>query len=141
LKDEGTVTAAAAIAKVTRMTAYRERQRNEEFALAWADIEERVTEGLERKAVQMAMSGEVKLIEFLLKARRPERYRDNVKVEHSGGVEHKTRLVIPDGATDETIAASPPRSSTDSPTPASRRPTPASGSSPGAPSAFTHPTR
>jgi hypothetical protein len=28
-----------------------------------------------------------------------------VKVEHSGGVEHKTRLVIPDGATDETIAA------------------------------------
>jgi hypothetical protein len=78
------VTAAAAIAKVTRMTVYRERQRNEEFAIAWADIEERVTEGLERKAVQMAMSGEVKLIEFLLKARRPERYRDNVKVEHSG---------------------------------------------------------
>jgi hypothetical protein len=93
LESEGTVTAAAAIANVTRTTVYHERQRNEEFALAWADVEERVTEGLERKAVQMAMSGEVKLIEFLLKARRPERYRDNVKVEHSGAIKRDVQLV------------------------------------------------
>lgn len=92
LESEGTVLSAARVAGVNRSTVYRERQANEEFALAWADAEEAVTEGLERKAAELAMAGEVRLIEFLLKARRPERYRENVKVEHAGEVSQRVRL-------------------------------------------------
>lgn len=46
LEEIGTVTGACEAAKVGRRTVYKERQRNEDFALAWADIEERVVEGL-----------------------------------------------------------------------------------------------
>jgi hypothetical protein len=88
LATEGTVWAASKSAGVHRSTVYEERQRNEDFALAWADVEERVTEGLERKAVDMAMGGEVRMLEFLLKARRPLTYRERVDVNHSGKVKH-----------------------------------------------------
>lgn len=84
----GTVVQACRAAGIDRRTAYRERQRNEEFALAWADIDEKVTETLERVALQRAIDGSDRLIEFLLRARRPETYRDNVRVEHSGRVQH-----------------------------------------------------
>lgn len=84
--EGGTISAACEVANIARSTAYRERQANEDFALAWHDLEEALTDKLERKAVSLAMNGEVRLIEFLLKARRPDKYRDNVKVEHSGTV-------------------------------------------------------
>lgn len=83
---EGTVTAAAKIAGVSRQHVYRERQANEDFALDWHDVEETVTDHLETKAVEVALEGDTRMLEFLLKARRPERYRDNVRVEHSGHI-------------------------------------------------------
>jgi hypothetical protein len=75
-------------------------RRDEEFAAAWADAIEEATETLERVAVRRAMVGtdrpifnggkqvgtvrEVSdtLLIFLLKARRPDVYRDNAKIEH-----------------------------------------------------------
>ncbi len=80
----GTVTGGCEQAKVNRTTAYRERQRSESFALAWADIEAGVTLQLESRAVELAIAGSERLIEFLLKARRPDVYRERHQVEMAG---------------------------------------------------------
>jgi hypothetical protein len=80
----GTVTGGCERAGVVRTTVYRERQRNETFALAWADIEAGVTLHLESRAVELAIAGDVRMIEFLLKARRPDVYREHHQVELAG---------------------------------------------------------
>jgi hypothetical protein len=80
----GTVRGGCAHAGIHHATAYRERQRSEKFALAWADIEQDVTEKLEETALTLALDGEVRLIEFLLKARKPEMYREQHLLEHTG---------------------------------------------------------
>jgi transposase-like protein len=103
-EEQGTVVAACKAASVGRSTTYEWRQKDEAFALAWADIEEATTEAMEREAYRRAVEGVSEplvsagrlvtntqkysdtLLIFMLKARRPERYRDNVKVEHSGTV-------------------------------------------------------
>jgi hypothetical protein len=85
----GMVTEACRMAKVSKANVYDERQRNEDFALAWADVEERSTELLETEAVRRATKGSDVLLIFLLKSRRPTTYRDNVKVEHGGQIEVK----------------------------------------------------
>ncbi len=105
------VAAACEAANVGRTTAYRNRQEDEDFALAWADIEERSTERMEREAYRRAVEGVDKpmvsagkmvttvkeysdtLLIFMLKSRRPETYRDNVKVEHSGSLKSEVELV------------------------------------------------
>lgn len=86
LAESGMVSEACAKAGVNRSTAYRARQADEAFALAWADVEERATEELERVVLKRAIEGSDTLAMFLLKARRPEKYRENVKVEHAGSV-------------------------------------------------------
>jgi hypothetical protein len=88
LAETSLVTEAAKRAGVSRGSAYRARQEDEDFALAWADVEEAGTEQLEKIAVKRASEGSDVLLIFLLKSRRPERYRDNVRVEHSGTVRH-----------------------------------------------------
>jgi hypothetical protein len=106
LERTGVVAYACEQADVDRLTVYKERQRNEEFALAWADSEERGTELLEAEARRRAAIGvdrpvfykgkEVgqvreysdQLLMFLLRARRPEVFRENVQVDHTGRVEH-----------------------------------------------------
>ena len=106
----GTVSAACDMFGVKRNVVYQERQRNEDFATAWADIEERMTESMERELYRRAVEGideplvsagkqvtTVKrysdgLLTLGLKARRPDRYRDNVKIEHSGSVDRRIRV-------------------------------------------------
>lgn len=79
------VSEAAKRAGVDRTTAYRWRQQDETFALAWADVEERSTEELEQVAVKRATTGSDVLLIFLLKARKPEVYRENThRVELTG---------------------------------------------------------
>jgi hypothetical protein len=80
----GTVTGGCEAAKVARTTAYRERQRSEKFALAWADLEAGVTLHLESRAVELAIAGDVRMIEFLLKARKPDVYREHHQIELAG---------------------------------------------------------
>lgn len=82
--ETGTVKGGCERARVGRTTVYRERQRDEKFALQWADVETHVTEDLEQTALTMARSGEVRLIEFLLKARRPDMYREHHAVQLAG---------------------------------------------------------
>jgi hypothetical protein len=83
-KRTGTATGGCAHAGIQRSTAYRERQRSEKFALAWADLENEVTDRLEATALLLALKGDVRLIEFLLKARKPEMYREQHLLEHTG---------------------------------------------------------
>lgn len=84
--QSGMVSEACRSVGIDRSTAYKTRQRDEAFALAWADVEERSTEELEREAKRRAVDGSDTLMIFLLKARRPEKYRENVKIEHAGTI-------------------------------------------------------
>jgi hypothetical protein len=80
----GTVTGGCTAARIHRTTAYRERRRNDKFAVAWDAVEHQVTDQLEETALTLALAGEVRLLEFLLKARRPEMYREHHQVEVAG---------------------------------------------------------
>lgn len=104
LEERVTVEAACREIGIERSTAYRRRQRDEEFALAWHDVDEATTQRMEREAFRRAVDGfksdvlykgsvvgsETKysdtLLIFLLKARRPEKYRENVRIEHGGTI-------------------------------------------------------
>jgi hypothetical protein len=122
LKLGGHVLNAAQVAGVTRQTAYKARDSDEDFALAWADAIEEATETLERVAVRRSTVGTKRpvfyrgevvgstremsdtLLIFLLKSRRPEVYRDNAKPqhEHSGTV---SRDVVIDVVPPEEVRA------------------------------------
>lgn len=106
LEEHATVLHACKAIGVSRNCVYQLRQRDEEFALAWADVEERVVERMEREALRRGVEGVERdvyykgevvgqerqfsdtLLIFMLKAARPEKYRENVKVEHSGSITH-----------------------------------------------------
>lgn len=106
----GMVSVTCELMGISRQTAYAERQRNEDFALAWHDIEEETTEAMEREAYRRAVEGVTtpmvsagkhvtdvqsysdRLLEFMLKARRPEKYRDRVDLNHSGSVEKRVKV-------------------------------------------------
>ena len=102
LEDEHLVSEAARRIGVHRQRAYEWRAADEEFARAWAEVEERSTELLEREAYRRAAIGVDKpihhqgvrvdtvkefsdvLLIFLLKARRPGVYREHYHHEHTG---------------------------------------------------------
>ena len=101
LKATGNVTLAATGAGVTRQNAYQTRNRNKTFRRLWNEALEEAVDRLNGEARRRAMgikrdiyyAGKVvgtknvysdSLLMFLLKAHRPQLYRDNFKVEHSG---------------------------------------------------------
>lgn len=101
------VSEACRVVGISRTVVYQERQRDEVFAVQWADVEEKTTEAMEREAYRRGVEGVEKpvyqggklvgrvneysdtLLIFMLKARRPDKYRENVKVEHGGTVTHR----------------------------------------------------
>lgn len=104
-EQHGTVSAACSEVGVGRTTVYEARQQDEAFALAWHDLEEATTERMEREALRRGVEGvksdifyrdqvigeETKysdtLLIFMLKARKPDVYRENVRVEHTGSID------------------------------------------------------
>lgn len=96
------ITAAARAAGWHRSWAYRERAADPEFAAAWDDALEEAIDLCEEEAHRRAFKGTVRpvfqggvrvgsvreysdtLAIFMLKAHRPERYRENVRMEHAG---------------------------------------------------------
>lgn len=104
------VSEACRLSGVSRTTVYEERQRNEEFALAWADVDARVVERLEAEMFRRAHDGVEKMVVsagkilgeerqfsdqlliFALKAKRPDVYRERVDVKHSGRVDRRVRI-------------------------------------------------
>ena len=104
LEATGNVTLAATGAGVTRQNAYQTRSRNKTFRRQWDEAIDEAVDLLAGEARRRATgikrdiyyAGEVvgtervysdALLMFLLKAHRPQMYRDTVKVEHSGGME------------------------------------------------------
>lgn len=78
----GNITGAAELAKMTRQCHYRWlRELAPSYAEAFDSVREMAIESLEAEARRRAMTGSDVLLIFLLKAHRPEKYRDNHRVE------------------------------------------------------------
>lgn len=102
LGDSGIVTQACARFGLARASVYRWRDQDESFAQAWAQALERGVDALEDEAVRRALEGRLEpvfyqgkecgavrkysdaLLMFMLKARRPQTYKDRAALEHSG---------------------------------------------------------
>lgn len=102
LRDGRSVTAAAIDAGIARSTAYEWRETDGEFAVSWDAAIEEGTDRLEDEAHRRARDGVLKpiyqggkkvgqvqeysdtLTIFLLKARRPEKFKDRTATELSG---------------------------------------------------------
>ncbi len=100
--ETGMVAAACKQAKVARSTVYDARKEDEKFATAWDDIENATTDEMEREAYRRGVEGvdepvfhggeEVgavrkfsdTLLIFMLKARKPEKYRETTRHELTG---------------------------------------------------------
>ena len=79
LRLSGIVTRAAEVAGIHRDTAYFERQRDPIFAQEWAAALDRGVDMLEDVAKHRAFEGSDTLLIFLLKAHRPQKYRDTLR--------------------------------------------------------------
>jgi hypothetical protein len=79
LRMHGMVTQAAAEAGIHRNTAYFERQNDPVFAKEWQEALDRGVDMLEDVAKKRAYDGSDTLLIFLLKAHRPERYRETTR--------------------------------------------------------------
>lgn len=83
LRTHGVVTAACLSANIDRSTAYKARERDEVFASRWDDALEQACDLLEFEAKKRAMQGSDTLLIFLLKAHRPDKYRERLDVNVS----------------------------------------------------------
>lgn len=84
LTETPNVSRACRLAKISRVTAYNHRKEDEAFAAAWDEALEEGVDGLVESAWRRAKKGDTALTIFLLKAHRPEMYRETVRTEHSG---------------------------------------------------------
>jgi len=84
LAKTGSVTESAADCKIPRRTVYNWRADDEAFAAAWEEAVELGTDALEDEAVRRAKNGSDTLLIFMLKGRRPEKFKDRVAAEHTG---------------------------------------------------------
>lgn len=102
LADTGSVMHAVKVAKIARSAAYKARDADPEFAASWAEAEQIGVELMEAEARRRAVEGCKRpvfykgkqcgaileysdtLLIFLLKAHKPEKYRERSQVEHTG---------------------------------------------------------
>ena len=80
LAAQGTVSHAAQAAGVSRNTAYRWRQEDQEFARLWDEAHENAVDVVESVLYQSALSGNIVAMIFYLKAHRPI-YRDKLNID------------------------------------------------------------
>ena len=84
LRNTANVREAARRAHVVRATAFTRRRNNAEFAAEWAEAIDEATEALELIARKRAEKTSDTLMIFLLKAYRPEIYRERYEHKHTG---------------------------------------------------------
>lgn len=77
----GNVRLAAGAAGVSRDTPYKRARRSPAFAARWARAREEAIDTLEAEARRRALSGSDALLMFLLRAHRPERYRETIRID------------------------------------------------------------
>jgi hypothetical protein len=87
------VTSAAVAAGVVRQHVYKWRESDEAFAADWDAAIEAGTDRLEDAARDRALKASDTLLIFLLKGRRPEKFKDKADVNVSGAVEHTHKVV------------------------------------------------
>lgn len=86
LRKYGSVYFACKQAHIARSTAYDARNAEPEFAAAWEEAKEDGLDLLEATAHKRAHSSSDTLLIFLLKAGRPEKYRESSTLKLEGGV-------------------------------------------------------
>jgi hypothetical protein len=91
LSQSCNVTLACKGAAIDRTTAYAHRKEMPDFANAWEEAIEQAVDILEAEAWQRARKQSDVLMIFLLKAHKPEKYREKVNLHHSGKID-VTRL-------------------------------------------------
>lgn len=101
----GNVTRACEAVDISRLCAYKWRDNDPEFAEAWDHAKQVGADVLEDEAIRRAHEGVDEpvfykgkklrttvrkysdtLLIFLLKGARPDKYRDNAKIEHTGRI-------------------------------------------------------
>lgn len=80
-----TVREAAAVVNISVVTVFNHVRKDEEFAAAYKLAMETNTDVLEDGLHTLARNGNIAAIFGTLKARRPERWRDNVNISNSDG--------------------------------------------------------
>ena len=80
IRATGNVRLAADAAGVDRSTPYVRARRDAAFAAAWAQAEQDALDVLEAEARRRALASSDALLMFLLRAHRPERYREALDV-------------------------------------------------------------
>lgn len=95
----GTVKYAAKKAKVGRTTVYRWREESTRFAKEFEDAQEDAVQELESAAWERAKVHSDTLLIFLLKANRPEKYREKFEQNHTGKV--VVEVVYSDGESED----------------------------------------
>jgi len=80
LRNSGIVRLACELSGISRQTAYLHRRIDAQFAEAWEVALEEACDVLEAIALERAQQSSDLLLIFLLKARRPEKYRDSFRV-------------------------------------------------------------
>lgn len=81
LRKTPNVKAACAAAAVSRQTAYRTRESDSAFRDAWQSALGASVDELEARAFQLALEGDSRLVEFMLKSHRPTVYRETQRHE------------------------------------------------------------
>ena len=85
LEETCNVSEAARRAGIGRRTAYDWRDADQDFATAWDEAEDVAADKLEQVAWDRATSGQSdRMLEILLKAHRPEKFKDRVVQELTG---------------------------------------------------------
>jgi len=94
LKNSGNVRAACHAAKVDRKTSYNHKAAFPDFEEQWETAMEDAVDSLEAVAVTRARSSSDTLLIFLLKAHRPEKYRERLDVSMSNKTEAELLAII-----------------------------------------------
>lgn len=84
LRTSACVWAACQVARIERSTAYRARDKDEKFRKAWNDALEDACDQLEYALRRRALAEDTTAAIFLLKAHRPEKFRETVRQELTG---------------------------------------------------------
>ena len=81
LSETGNVTETCALTNINRPTVYAWRNSDESFARAWDAALELGADAMEDEARRRALAGSDALMVFMLRALRPERYRERTTVD------------------------------------------------------------
>jgi hypothetical protein len=86
LADTANVTHSAKVAGIDRGTAYELRKVDPQFAAAWDNAIEQSTDAMEAEARRRGLDKSDLLLIFMLKANRPDKFRERQESQHTGEV-------------------------------------------------------